>query len=218
VAWESIQGADLVLFLVEASEQSGPGDRFVLQGIKKTRLPVILVINKIDLIKKSKILPLLDQYRKEHDFAELVPVSALTGENVEHLVETLVKHLPPGEPLYPEDTLTDQSLRTLSGEIVREKILHKTREEIPYAVAVVVEEFKEDKEKNLTVIKATILVERDSQKRIVIGEGGGLLKEVGQEARIELEQILGQKVYLELWVKVKEHWRQNEGALKELGY
>jgi GTP-binding protein Era len=218
VAWESVQGADLVLFLVEATAPPGAGDRFILEGIKKARLPVILVINKMDLIKKAELLPLMDQYRKEHDFAELIPVSALTGDNVDHLVECLVKYLPEGGPLYSADTLTDQSLRVLASEIVREKILHRTREEIPYSIAVVIEEYKEDPNKDLTLIKAVILVERDSQKGIIIGEGGRMLKEVGQEARAELETLLGRKVYLELWVKVKEHWRQDERVLKELGY
>ncbi|MCI0529864.1 MAG: GTPase Era [Nitrospira sp.] len=230
VAWESVQGADLILFLVEATAPPGMGDRFILEGIKKVRLPVILVINKMDLIKKAKLLPLMDQYRKEHDFAEIIPISALTGDNIEHLVECLVKYLPEGGPLYSEDTLTDQSMRILASEIVREKILHKTREEIPYAVAVMIEEFREsghpfdsggqknESDKGLTVIKAVILVERDSQKGIIIGEGGRMLKEVGQEARIELETMLGRKVYLELWVKVQENWRQDERVLKELGY
>jgi GTP-binding protein Era len=252
VAWESVQGADLILFLVEACEHSsvgarapiqnagapmpprpalvrvkpdtrfhlsmGAGDRFILQGIKKANLPVILVINKMDLIKKRELLPLMDLYRKEHDFAEIIPISALKGENVDHLVDCLVKYLPEGGPFYSEDTLTDQSMRALASEIIREKILHKTREEIPYAVAVVIEEFKEDPDKNLTTIKAIILVERDSQKGIVIGEGGRMLKEVGQEARIELETMWGRKIYLELWVKVKENWRQDERVLKELGY
>ncbi len=272
VAWESVQGADLVLFLVEATAPPGAGDRFILEGIKKARLPVILVINKMDLIKKAELLPLMDQYHKEYDFAELIPISALTGDNVDHLIECLVEYLPEGGPLYSADTLTDQSLRVLASEIVREKILHKTREEIPYSVAVVIEEFREgshqfdsggrsgkektrsshaprtpalapakpdarylpgaatgqssgsagdrknESGKGLTVIKAVILVERDSQKGIIIGEGGRMLKEVGQEARAELETLLGRKVYLELWVKVKEHWRQDERVLKELGY
>jgi GTP-binding protein Era len=218
VAWESIQGADLVLFLVEASTPPGAGDRFILQGIKKAHLPVILVINKMDLIKKRELLPLMDLYRKEHDFAELVPISALTGENVDYLVDTLIQYLPEGGPLYPEDTLTDQSMRALASEIIREKILHKTWEEIPYAVAVVLEEFKEEPDKNLTVIRATIFVERESQRSILIGRGGWMLKEIGQEARIELEKMLDRKVYLELWVKVKENWRQDERVLKELGY
>ena len=248
VAWESVQGADLILFLVEATGPPGIGDRFILEGIKKARQPVILIINKMDLIKKQELLPLMDQYGKEHDFAEIIPISALKGENVDHLVDCLVKYLPEGGPFYSEDTLTDQSMRALASEIIREKILHKTREEIPYAVAVVIEEFREgshqalpgaavgpggiggtaaphgppdrenDPDKNLTTIKAIILVERDSQKGIVIGEGGRMLKEVGQEARIELETMWDRKIYLELWVKVKENWRQDERVLKELGY
>jgi GTP-binding protein Era len=218
VAWEAVLGADLVLFLVEACTSPGAGDRYILQGIKKARLPIILIINKMDLIKKQKLLPLIDLYRKEHDFSEIVPISALTGENVDHLIETLIKYLPEGGPLYPEDTLTNQSIRALTAEMIREKILHKTWEEIPYAVAVVLEEFREETSKNLTVIRATILVERDSQKRIMIGQGGSMLREIGQAARTELEAMLGGKVYLELWVKVKEHWRQDERVLKELGY
>jgi GTP-binding protein Era len=218
VALESIQGADLILLLVEASEKPGAGDRYTIQAIKKARVPVILVINKMDLVKKNELLPLMDLYRKEHDFAELIPVSALTGENVDHLVENMVRYIPEGGPLYPEDTLTDQPMRALTSEIIREKILQRTREEIPYAVAVLLEEFREEEAKNLTVIKATILVERTSQKRIIIGEGGRMLKEVGQEARAELEAKLGRKVYLELWVKVRKNWRQDERILRELGY
>ncbi|HLB02326.1 MAG TPA: GTPase Era [Nitrospiria bacterium] len=218
VALESIQGADLILLLVEASEQPGAGDRYTIQAIKKARVPVILVINKMDLVKKNELLPLMDLFRKEHDFAELIPVSALTGENVDHLVENMVRYIPEGGPLYPEDTLTDQPMRALTSEIIREKILQRTREEIPYAVAVLLEEFREEEAKNLTVIKATILVERTSQKRIIIGEGGRMLKEVGQEARAELEAKLGRKVYLELWVKVRKNWRQDERILRELGY
>lgn len=218
MALESMQGADLILFLVEATGPPGPGDRYVIQAIKKTRLPAILVINKMDLIKKQELLPLMDLYRKEHDFAELIPISALTGENVDRLIENAIKYLPEGGPLYPEDTLTDQPIRALAAEVIREKLLQKTREELPYAIAVVLDEFREDEEKGLIMIKATILVERDSQKRIVIGEGGRLLKEVGQEARMELEKMLGRKIYLELWVKVKRNWRQDERILKELGY
>jgi GTP-binding protein Era len=218
VALESIQGADLILLLVEASEKPGAGDRYTIQAIKKARVPVILVINKMDLVKKNELLPLMDLFRKEHDFAELIPVSALTGENVDHLVEIMVRYIPEGGPLYPEDTLTDQPMRALTSEIIREKILQRTREEIPYAVAVLLEEFREEEAKNLTVIKATILVERTSQKRIIIGEGGRMLKEVGQEARAELEAKLGRKVYLELWVKVRKNWRQDERILRELGY
>jgi GTPase len=217
-ARETMEGADLVLFLIDASSQTGPGDRYILQAIKKAEVPVMLVINKLDLVKKNEVLPLMDFYRKEHEFSEMIPVSALSGENIDHLVETLVNYLPEGEPLYPKDTLTDQSLRTLAGEIIREKILQRTREEIPYAVAVVIEEFKEFRERNLTVINATILVERPSQKRIIIGEGGQLLKWVGQEARKELESMLDQKVYLELWVKVKKNWRQDDRVLNELGH
>jgi len=218
VALESMEGADLILFLVEATGPPGPGDRYIIQAIKRTKLPAILVINKMDLIKKQELLPLMDLYRKEHDFVELIPISASTGENVDHLIENMIKYLPEGGPLYPEDTLTDQPMRALAAEIIREKLLQKTREELPYAMAVVLDEFKEDDERKLTTLKATILVERDSQKRIVIGEGGGLLKEVGQEARMELEKMLGHQVYLELWVKVQKNWRQDERILKELGY
>jgi GTPase len=217
-AWESIEGADLVLFLVEATATPGPGDRYIIQAIQKSQLAAILVMNKMDLIKKHELLPLIDLYRKEYSFAELIPVSALTGENVDHLIEYVVKYLPVGGPLYPEDTLTDQTMRALTSEIIREKILQKTREEIPYSVAIILDEFREVEDKNLTVIKATVLVERTSQKRIIIGEGGRLLKEVGQEARAELEPKLGRKVYLELWVKVKKHWRQDDRVLNELGY
>ena len=217
-ARESLESSDLILLLVEATDSPGPGDRHVIQLIRESKRPAILALNKIDRVKKPKLLPLLDLYSREHDFAEIVPISALTGENVDRLVENLLRYLPEGEPLYEEDTLTDQPMRVLTGEIIREKILHRTREEVPYVVAVFLEEFREEPERGLVVLTATILVERDSQKRIVIGEKGHLLKEAGREARLELEKRLGRRVYLELWVKVKKDWRQDPRVLEELGY
>ena len=222
----TLQEVDLVFFLIEAAEAdrmdrhaplTAGGDRFILEWIKDLKTPVFLVINKVDLIKKGKILPLLEACGRQFAFAEIVPVSALTGDNVDRLLEAAVGYLPEGEPFFPEDVVTDQPVRFIASEIIREKILHHTREEIPYSIAVMIESFKEAPGKP-THIQATILVERDSQKGILIGKKGEMLKTVGTEARLELEGLLGAKVFLELWVKVQEDWRQDEALLKELGY
>jgi len=217
-AVRSVGQGDLVLWLVEVGEEVGGGDRYVRDVLARARREVILAINKIDTVKRLRVLPAIEAYRSLLDFAEIVPISALTGDNVDRLEEILQRHLPEGPALYPDDYLTDQPERFFVAEMVREQVLRHTREEIPYAVAVLLEEFREEEAKNLTVIKATILVERTSQKRIIIGEGGRMLKEVGQEARAELEAKLGRKVYLELWVKVRKNWRQDERILRELGY
>ncbi len=217
-ALEAIQGADVVLFMVEAVQEPGPGDRYVLEAVRKAKLPTLLVINKIDRVKKERLLPLMDHFSKEFDFAELVPISALKGDNVDRLVQAIVSHLPQGEPLFPEETLTDQSMRSLAAELIREKVLQRTRDELPYAIAVAIEAFVEEEDRKITTIKAVILVERESQKKIVIGEKGRMLKDIGRAARLELERMLDRKVYLELWVKVKKNWRQNDRFIKELGY
>ena len=214
-ATRSVSQGDLVLWLVEVDERPGPGDRFVRELLARAGRKVVLALNKIDRVRKDRILPAIDAYRGLLDFAEIVPVSALTGDNVDRLEDVLVRLLPAGEALYPEDYLTDQPERFFVAEMVRERILHHTRQEIPYASGVVIESFKE--EEGLVRIHAAILVERESQKGILIGRGGSMLKTVGTEARRQIEAFLGTKVFLGLFVKVRPEWRDSEQVLAEMG-
>jgi GTP-binding protein Era len=214
---DAILSVDLVVLMRDASVSTGNGDRFVLDLIKASGKPAILVLNKIDKIKeKHLLLPLIDFYSKEYDFAEIIPVSALKGDAVEDLLAQIVKHLPEGDPIFSDDEMTDQSMRTIVAEMVREKILASTGEEIPYVTAVVTEKY-DDTDPHQTRIYCAIYVERDSQKAIVIGKGGAKLKKVGTEARIDIEKLLGKSVYLQLFVKVVEDWRNREKHLDELG-
>lgn len=214
-AQRSVGQGDIVLWLVEAGEPPGAGDRFVRDVLVKTDRPVILAINKIDRVPRPQVLPAIEAYKDLLDFAEIVPVSALKGDNVDRLEEVLLKALPEGPALYPDDYLTDQPERFFVAEIVRERILHRTRQEIPYVSGVVVESFKE--EEGLVKIHAVIFVERDSQKGILIGKGGSMLKNIGTEARHQIEDFLGTKVYLNLFVKVRSNWRESEQILSEMG-
>ena len=177
---------------------------------------MVLVVNKVDLVKKLRLLPLIDEYRGMHEFADIVPVSAKTGDGVEHLLELALARMPEGPAYFPDDVVTDQPMRVLAAEIIREKLLQKTRDELPFAIAVGIDSFKE--EGRMARIGATIYVEKDSQKAIVIGKHGQILKDVGTYARIDMENLFGMKVFLELWVKVKGSWRQDERMLVELGY
>jgi GTPase len=211
----SLGQVDLALWVVDVTEEYGPGDRYVKEVLARSGKPVMLALNKIDLIPKPRLLPLIDQYRRLLDFVEVMPLSALEGDNVDVLGERLVAHLPEGERLYPEDFLTDQPERFFVAEMVREQILRHTREEIPYSTAVVVDSFKEGDP--LVRIEASILVERSSQKGILIGRGGGMLKAIGSAARREIEAFLGTKVYLGLFVKVREGWREDPAVLDEMG-
>ncbi len=213
-AVKSIGQGDVVLWMVDVGEDYGPGDRYVREILKKSGRPVILGINKVDTIAKPRELPAIAAWKDHLDFVEVVPLSALKGHNVDRLADLLVRHLPEGPPLYPEDFLTDQPERFFVAEMVRERILHYTREELPYSAGVVVESFKE--EEKLVRIQATIYVERDGQKAIVIGKGGAMLKRIGTEAREQIEGFLGAKVFLGLFVKVRG-WRENEGLLSEMG-
>lgn len=218
-ALETMRGVDLLYVMVEATGSPGPGDRFVMEQVRAvvaSGTPAFLLINKIDLVNKARILPLIEAYRTMLDWTEVVPLSAKTGLNVDLLVELTVKMLPEGPPLYGEDMITDQTMRTLAAEIIREKILQKTREEVPYAVAVEIDQFVE--EGRLARISATVLVDKASQKAIIIGKGGERLKAIGTHARIEMERMFGMKVFLELWVKVREGWREDKRMLAELGY
>jgi GTP-binding protein Era len=215
LALESLAETDVTLFMADASDKVGGGDRFVMHHLKEAGAKTFLLLNKVDRVKKSALLPLIDAYRREMDFAEIIPISAHDGTQCDHLVDVLLKNLPLGPAYFPEDYLTDQLQRFLAGEIVREKLLYHTRQELPHAVAVQVDTYTE--EPSLVRIEATVLVERENQKAIVIGKGGSLLKQVGTEARVELEQQLDRKVFLQLWVRVEPGWRQSDRLLDELG-
>jgi GTPase len=214
-AVKSLGQVDLAVWLIDVTERYGPGDRYVRDVLKRAGKPVILGINKIDAVPKPKILPAIEQYRHLLDFADVVPLSALKGENTDVLARCMLSHLPPGERLYPDDFLTDQPERFFVAEMIREQILRLTHEEIPYATGVMIDAFTE--EPDLVRIEASILVERESQKGIVIGRGGAMLKAVGTEARKEIEAFLDAKVFLGLFVRVREKWRDNPRVLDEMG-
>ena len=209
---------DGICFIVEANRPFDDENDYILETLRKVEKPVLLVINKIDLIPKPELLPIMDGYSRLRSFEQIIPISALLGQGVEVLVAEMLKILPVGPRLFPEDMITDLPERFLAAELIREKVFLRTREEVPYATAVVIEEFKEREEKNLVFIKATIQVERESQKGILIGEKGRMLKEIGRRAREEIESLLGTKVFLELWVKVEKNWREDPSALRRLGY
>ena len=211
----SLGQVDLALWLVDVTEAYGPGDRYVRDVLQRSGKPVLLGLNKIDLVPKPRLLPLIDEYHRLLHFAEVVPLSGLKGDNVDRLAGLLAAHLPPGERLYPDDFLTDQPERFFVAEMIREQILRHTREEIPYSTAVVIDSFKEGEP--VVRIEASILVERDSQKGILIGRGGGMLKAIGSAARREIEAFLGTKIYLGLFVKVREGWREDPAVLDEMG-
>jgi GTP-binding protein Era len=214
---DALMGVDLVCLIRDASVATGNGDRFVLDLVQKTARPAILVLNKVDkLEEKTKLLPLIDWYRDKYDWQEVVPISALKGDMLEVLLDSIIKHLPESGPLFAEDELTDQTVRSLAAEIVREKILLTTGEEIPYVTAVVTEKW-EDVREDLTKIYCAILVERPSQKKIIIGKGATRLKEIGTRARHEIEALLGHRCHLELFVKVESEWRNQHHLLDEMG-
>lgn len=214
---DAILSVDVVVLMRDASVSTGNGDKFVLDLVKQSAKPAILVLNKIDKVKeKHQLLPLIEYYSKEYEFAEIVPVSALKGEAVDNLLIQIIKHLPTGEPIFDEDELTDQPMRIIVAEMVREKILQTTGEEIPYVTAVVTEKYDES-DSNLTKIYCAIYVERPSQKGIIIGKQGAKLQKIGTQARREIEKLLGNRVYLQLFVKVVEDWRNREQKLNEIG-
>jgi GTPase len=214
---DALLGVDLVCLIRDASVSTGNGDRFVLDLVKRSEKPALLLLNKIDkLEERSALLPLMDWYRNEHGWREIIPISALKDEMTDVLIESALRHLPEGEPIFSEDELTDQSLRVLVSEIVREKVLHATGDEIPYVTAVVTERYEEVRE-DFTRIYCVIVVERASQKKIIIGRGASRLKDIGIKARREIEALLGHRVHLELFVKVEEDWRNRENLLDEYG-
>jgi GTP-binding protein Era len=210
--------ADILLFLIEATFPLIEKDRKVMESLRGSSGVPLLVINKIDSVKKKNLLPIMDQYQKLHPFKEILPVSALTGEGIDILLDEIMEVLPESPPYYSEDILTDQTERFWVSEIIREKIIRRSYQEIPYSTAVTIEEFKEHPEKNLVVIKATVHVERDSQKKILIGKGGQKLKKIGEDARKEAEAFWGTRVFLELWVNVEEDWTRDPRVLNRLGY
>lgn len=218
VAEWTLNEVDVVLWLVEPTNYIGAGEQHILEKLRKVKTPVILVINKTDMVKKEEILSYIDTYRKEYDFAEIVPLSALRGQNTDILVDLIFKYLPYGPMFYDEDTITDQPERQIVAELIREKALHALSEEIPHGIAVTIERMKERENGSIIDIDATIICERDSHKGIIIGKGGSMLKKIGTNARFEIERLLDSKVNLKLWVKVKKDWRDSDFLIKNFGY
>lgn len=217
-AENTLKEVDVILFVVDASEKRGAGEEYITELLQKVKTPVILVVNKIDKLQdKDRLFRIIDDYSRTYDFAAVVPVSALADTEFPGLVAEITRHLPEGPAYFPDDMITDQPERVIAAEMIREKILLLTRDEIPHSIAVEVEEFKE-RDNDDVYIRATIFVERDSQKGIVIGAKGSLLKKIGQQARADIERLLGCKVFLDLWVKVKADWRNKDKALRQFGY
>ena len=216
VAERTLNEVDVVLWLVEPSDFIGAGEKHIIEQLRKTKTPVILVINKTDTVKKEELLGFIDTYRKEMEFAEVVPVSALKGDNTDTLVQQIMKYLPYGPAFYDEDTITDQPMRQIVAELIREKALRLLSDEIPHGIAVSIESMKD--QGKVCHIDATICCERDSHKGIIIGKGGQMLKKIGSAARFEIEKMLEQQVNLQLWVKVKKDWRDSDFLLKNFGY
>lgn len=213
----ALEEVEAILFLTDVSEELGGGDRFIIEQLKKVSTPVFLVLNKIDKVQPEALLPIIDKYSKLHSFTEVVPVSARDGNNVTTLLEQIGRYLPEGPMYYPADQITDHPEQFICAELIREKILQTTREEIPHSIAVEIESMGTG-DNGVVNIGAVIYVERPSQKGIIIGKNGAALKEVGKRARHDMERLLGSKIFLELWVKVKEDWRNRESVLKSLGF
>ncbi|GAX91511.1 GTPase Era [Effusibacillus lacus] len=209
---------DLICMIVDASEKKGPGDEFVIEQLKKVNTPVFLLVNKIDSVSHDKLLEIIADYKDLYPFKEIVPISALTGDNVDRLRSLIFANLPEGPQYYPDDQVTDHPERFVVAELIREKVLHLTREEVPHSVAVEIEQMQYREDKDLLYISAVIYTERTSQKGILIGKSGGMLKEIGQRARTDIENLFGSRAFLELWVKVKEDWRNRETMLRNFGF
>lgn len=214
--YDALESRDLILLIVDATQRFGQGDQFVLDTVKHAGGPVFLLLNKIDLIPKDRLLPMIEEYSKRHDFAQIIPLSAAKNKGLDTLLDEIVRVLPEGPRYFPKDQLTDQPERFLVSELIREKVLLQTGEEVPYATAVIVDQFEESP--RLTRIAATIYVEREGQKAIIIGKGGERLKKIGTSARIEIERRLGIKVFLELYVKVKSGWRDSRHFVEDLDW
>ena len=218
VAEQTLNDVDVILWLVEPTTYIGAGEKHIAEQLQKTSLPVILVINKVDTVKKEDILQVIDNYRKLYDFAEIIPASALRGQNTKDIVNSLFKYMPYGPMFYDEDTVTDQPQRQIVAEIIREKALHALDEEIPHGIAVTIEKMRERKGQHIVDIEATIICERDSHKGIIIGKQGSMLKKIGSNARFEIEKMLEERVNLKIWVKVKKDWRDSDTLMKNFGY
>jgi GTPase len=218
VALEAMREVDVLALVVDISVKPGTGDQYMLEVIKDVKTPIILVLNKVDVVAKNRLLPVIDHYRKAHPFVEIVPLSAADGTNVDVLEKLFLQYLPEGEPLYPPDYVTDQPERFFAAEIIREQVLQLTHDELPFSTAVVIDRFEEPAEgSSLLNVYATILVDRESQKGIVVGKAGAMIKKIGTTARQELQQYFGSRVFLDLHVKVKSEWRNDERLLDELG-
>lgn len=217
VARNTLKETEVILFIINASEEIGRGDEFIIEMLKNTRTPIVLVLNKIDLVHPDDLLKQIDVYKDKLEFSDVVPISALQGNNVDTLLNVIKKYLPEGPMYYPEDRVTDHPEHFIVSELIREKALHLTSQEIPHAIGVEVEKMKADKGEKIHV-QAVIYVERESQKGMVIGKGGKMLKEIGKLARLDIENLLGNKVYLELWVKVQKDWRNKSNFIRSLGY
>ena len=218
VAEHTLSEVDVILWLVEPSTFIGAGEQHIIKQLKKTKTPVILIINKVDTVEREKILEYIDAYRKVFDFAEIVPASALREQNLDTVVDVIFKYLPYGPMFYDEETVTDQPERAIVAEIIREKALHALDDEIPHGIAVYIDRMKERRGQNIINIDATIVCERDSHKGIIIGKGGSMLKKIGSNARYEMERLLDTQVNLKLWVKVRKDWRDSELMMKNFGY
>lgn len=218
VAENTLKDVDVILWLVEPTTFIGAGERHIAEQLKKTKTPVILVINKIDTVKRDEILLFIDTYRKICDFAEIVPASALKGQNLQEVIDVIFKYLPYGPQFYDEDTVTDQPMRQIASEMIREKALRSLDEEIPHGIAVYIDRMEERKGGHIMDIDATIVCERDSHKGIIIGKGGAMLRKIGSLARKDIEEMLEMQVNLKLWVKVKKDWRDSDFLIKNFGY
>lgn len=213
----TLNEVDAVMFMISANEERGAGDNFIIEHLKQIKKPVYLVINKIDLINSNKLLEIMDDYKDAVDWKEVVPISAIQGNNVSEFIDTLAAELPEGPQYYPDDQVTDHPERFIAAELIREKVLMLTRQEVPHSVAVVIESLKRQDKRKIH-IQATIIVDRPTQKGIIIGHGGQMLKKIGTLAREDIERLFGDKVYLELWVKVSEGWRDKQSLLQSYGY
>jgi len=217
-AERTLNEVDMILWLVEPGTFIGAGERHIVEQLQKTRTPVFLIINKIDTVKREEILLFIDTYRKIYDFAEIIPASALKGQNTKDIIDTIFKYLPDGPAFYDEDTVTDQPQRQIVAELIREKALRSLEEEIPHGIAVSVEKMRERHKEKMMDIEANIICERESHKGIIIGKGGAMLRKIGSGARKEIEDMLEMRVNLQLWVKVKKDWRDSDFLMKNFGY